>query len=83
MSNEGWQMSPKFSSRSMDWMLCNPAIPFHLLVQKYGFLFEEKVTLTQSTVNEEEQKKEEKIVVHFNPEKQLLCSSFPEKEFWC
>ena len=67
MSNEGWQMSPKFSSRSMDWMLCNPAIPFHLLVQKIWILFEEKVTLTQSTVNEEEQKKEEKIVVHFKP----------------
>ena len=67
MSNEGWQMSPKFSCRSMDWMLCNPAIPFHLLGQKIWILFEEKVTLTQSTVNEEEQKKEEKIVVHFKP----------------
>ena len=59
----------------MDWLLYNPAILF-LLVQKIWKWSEEKATLTQSTVNEEEQKKEERIVFHCNPEKQPLCSRF-------
>ena len=54
---ERCQISPGFLYRSMDWMLCNPAILFLLVQRKYRNVYG-KATLTQRPVNEEEQKKE-------------------------